>query len=159
MFEHLVKMVTFAHLPGVIWIEEQMLQRDEELVAARDDVGRTDDCRQRGLAEQFREGLAVGFVESDDLVQDRCQLPRIVTNRVAKELERQLRLLPGLRDVGNECAGNHIEHGPLCALRLVRRLALVRVHPRFLPVLNLFPTSFATARVEVGADCLPRGCP
>lgn len=64
-----------------------MLQCDQELVSARDDVGRTDDRGQRGLAEQLCEGVTVSVVEGDDLMQDRCQLPRVVTNRIAKELE------------------------------------------------------------------------
>lgn len=70
--------VASARLPGIIWIEEQMFQRNQKLVPARDDVGGTDDRGRCGLAEQFREGFAVGFTEGDDLMQDRYQLPRVV---------------------------------------------------------------------------------
>ena len=80
-----MKVVSLADSARVDGIEEHVLQAAKKFVAASDQVHRPDDRRQRCLAQQARQYIAVGVAERSHLVNDRGQFVGVLAQGVPEQ--------------------------------------------------------------------------
>ena len=148
-------MIAFADGCRVVRVEKQVLQAEEELVAACDHIGRFNDRRQRGLVQEFGERVEVVGIERGDFAQNGSQLLRIATDRVAQQRQGQPRAGPvPLRDVRAHRPGNHVEDRAFRLLGIGLGVVVIRIDADRLPVVDLFPAPLPPPDREMPPDSL-----
>ena len=92
VLQHRVQVITLTDLAGVVLVKQQVLEPSQKLVAARDQIRRSDDRGQARFAQELSERVSVVLAAGDNLMQDRGQLLRLMVERVLQEIKGQLRL-------------------------------------------------------------------
>ncbi len=90
-----------------------MIQAQEELVSASDQVRGLDDGRQCRLRQKPGQRLSVRRVQRRDLLNDRRQLVRVAPRRITQEREHQPGVVLLTRHLLTQRARDNVEHQPL----------------------------------------------